>query len=307
MGTICHPFVEHLVKGYERELDAIYSFPGVLVVDNSFSNGFLKRRLMRDNIQLNIAEAWYAERLFQERQLPLVHGNNADGTPRYVSFPYVMIGELERGIDSLVRHIDNPYAALANRWGGTQGEPLFPEHRLDPSPGEGATSEARAELVRFIKTLQTMRYIARGSATELFTVHSPAANPTYPQRFETRLGDALGKNIRPKRYFQNQPHVHSGHYRERRESAGLTHSNSRIIEVKSPRSREHVPQAINPDREVYMLARAVGQRHAARVLAADGDFRSLHGFYCRNKPRKDPASTVDLLLDYNGFPEVIRA
>lgn len=306
MGTICHPFIEHLVRGYERELDEIYSFNGVLVVDNSFSNGFAKRRLMRDDVHLNLAEAWYAERLFQERQLNLIQGDNPDGTPRYVSFPQVMIGELGRGIDSLVRLIDDPYAALANRWGGAQGEPALPEYRLDPSPSEEMVNEARRELVHFIRILQTTRSITRVHATELFTAAPDAPHSTYPQRFETRLGDALGKNVRSKRYWHNHPHIHPGHYRKHRESAELRDDNSRIIEVKSPRRRE-VHDAIKPDREVYLLAHAVGQRHTVRVLAADGDFRSLHGFYCRNKPRKDPASSVDLLLDYGGMPEVIRA
>ena len=305
MDAICYPFVRTVVEQYERELERVYSLPGVMVVDNSFLNGFVRRRLERDSIYLNLAEAWYAERCFHERQAVMALSDNKDDTPRYVTFPQVMVREFGRGIVRLVDRMGDPLSALTDRWGGAPGEPATVEYRLEALVDEAHVEAAHTELRGCVQALQNAQDLHRVAATELFV----APSPRYPQRFETRLGNALGRREKRKIYEMPTPHLHVAHYRKHIHTAGMTADHTREIETKPCFSRnfsDPLPQS-ETDREIYMLARAVGQRTPVTILTADNDFRSLHGFYSRNRPRKDPQSEVRVLLDHRGQPELLPA
>lgn len=305
MDAICYPFVQTIVEQYERELERIYSLPGVMIVDNSFLNGFVRRRLERDSLYLNLAEAWYAERCFHERQAVMALSDNKDHTPRYVTFPHAMAREFDRGIARLVDRIGDPFLALSDRWGGAAGEPPVVEYRLEALVDETHVDAAHTELRGCVRALQQAHSLHWIAATEAFV----APFPRYPQRFETKLGNALGRREKRKIYERPMPHLHVAHYRKHIHSAGMTVRHTREIVTKPCISRnlsDPSPQS-ETDREIYMLARAVGQRAPAIILTADNDFRSLHGFYSRNRPLADPLSEVRVLLDHGGLPELLPA
>ncbi len=304
MSPINQIIVEDLAQTYQQELSNLYSREGVILVDNSFLNGFVRRRVQRDGIPLNYSEAWYLERSFHEGHAVEVMADNSDGSRRYISFPRSMIAEFSRGITRLERFVGDPLEALADRWGGPEGEPAVIEYAIDHSHDEFIFDGAVNQLNGCIDALKIERNLFAVFSTEAFV----APSTLYPQRFETELGSRLGRKPSEKRYHRPQPHLRVAHYRKNQDSAGLT-GRAREIIVR-PVNRAYLSrteQHPDIDREIYLLALAIGQQTPATILTADNDFRSLHRFYQRNKPARDPASEVRIVLDHAGVPEVLEA
>ncbi|MEK6859160.1 MAG: hypothetical protein AABX53_04595 [Nanoarchaeota archaeon] len=303
MSLINQVIVKDLARTYQQELSQLYSREGVILVDNSFLNGFVRRRVQRDGVPLNYSEAWYLERSFHEGHAPEIVADNNDGSRRHISFPRAMIAEFSRGITRLERFAGDPLEALADRWGGPEGEPAVIEYAIDHVPDEEICDGAVKQLKGCIGALKIERDLFAVFSTEAFV----APSTLYPQRFETKLGSRLGRKPSEKRYHRPQAHLRVAHYQKNQDSADLA---GRVREIiVRPVNRAYLSRTGHPDvdREIYLLALAIGQQTPATILTADNDFRSLHGFYQRNKPSGDPASAVSIVLDHGGVPEVLEA
>lgn len=299
MTKICHSGVEQLLQPHERELQEFCSLPGLKVMDSSFFNGFMKRRIVSSGLAYTTSEAWYAERRFHEILTESFERRNGDSLPWDLSFPRTAVSEFERGVSHLLR-FDDPVEAIRSRWKGYHGQPSRAETKLDllleqdQENGKQAFEECARQLRSAVSSYARF-------ATEDFVSY----DSSYAQPFETRISDKLHHEI-GKKVDQRKP-AREEHfeplYARSLASAGLTKRGHREIQV-APFILAPPPQRSGADLEIFMLALAASQKGPVYLVTADSDFEWMQRYYYGNRPKGDPITHLYVALDYGGKPHI---
>lgn len=280
MTDICKDYVEAHITQYERELKNSLKFDGAIVVDTSFLNGFLRRRLVRDEVYFNLAEVWYAERMFNER----FHGALGDN----VSFPPSTRKEFANGAKRLEGKIEDPHEALIDRWGGRGGEPAIVEYKIEPVD-TGNLDVAREQLVHFVSGLKYASHLHRVFPSEAFVKGGYDENLEKPN---TIVAEHKKSYVNPNKV------KYDGITARQIRHAG-DHRGFREIKVRPLHSVKANHANRGNDHDTLELCKKIAERMPVQLFTSDGDFK-------RMIRRSNPNKNLGLTFDYEGVIETIR-
>lgn len=273
MADFSYSLAEEYVKRCQRELRELLDFSGVVVVDNSFPNGFLQRRMFREGFYPTVSEAFYAETLFQE--------GFYQGLPDNVTFPAEMRREHKRGVEKLIEGIDDPATALVSRWGGPKGEPPMVAYKIIPAD-EDDTRHAQKNMGALVKVLRFGSHVHNTMPSEAHVVGK-----------DVHKHAATVRHIKNRNAYLDHITDFAGHYRRQ---PGRICQNHSFQEIPS-RPLYAVgsnPRNENNDSSIFALCRTISESTPVLLVTGDFGFKRKHDdhYLGANNTGKDYGITV---------------
>lgn len=276
--------VAHLAQKYERELEQIYSVSGVHVIDSSFLNGFVCRRIQRDEVYLGVDEAWALEGAFQRMQRERAIGDDGE---RYVCYPAPMRDEFNQGIQRLERLCGDPMEAIADRWGGRGGEPQLAMYKLD-LPNRRTLRDARDKMNEFIIELKESQRFFELMKSEAYL----GDGQRYPKKMSFSAEVAIFE-VKP--FRAPKPVEYIRHYRKKMSRVGFGSGSSSEIVVKALNSGRPASRNMMNDGKIFDIALSIGQGAPVILHTADSGYEIKHWEYYK---KDNSNSCVHVRLDY---------
>lgn len=272
--NFCLDLIAEQKHKHEQELSEFLDHDGLVIVDSSFHGRFVKSRLQDEPALYTVAELWGLERhLYQTLTYKL-------GEDRELSFPTHASVEFARGIQKLARSIDDPVAALRERWWPRQqGMRELPVVETSYNASDHCDDAAR-EAKACVKSMQVAHHAFRAFPAEAYI------DPRDMQ-YKPALTQAIEHVARKYHAIRDYGSRHRN---------GSAHS-----------------QHQHHDLKMFRTAVLTSYRHYVTKVGADSDTKRLHrGFYkdihelSRRFGFPIPEHRLGLALDWKDNHEIIE-